>query len=176
MIFKETTLRNAFLIEIEKREDQRGFFARTWCKREFAANNLNVNLVQANIAVSKKRGMLRGMHYQAAPYEEAKLVRCTTGAIFDVIIDLRPDSSTYKQWVGFELTGESHRMIYVPEGFAHGYQTLTEHAEVFYQVSQVYSPESERGVRYDDPAFGIKWPVEALVISDKDKSWPDYLR
>jgi dTDP-4-dehydrorhamnose 3,5-epimerase len=175
MIFTETKLPGAFIIEIEKREDERGFFARAWCKKEFEAYGLNLDWVQANLAFSKRRGTLRGMHYQVAPYEEAKLMRCIRGAIYDVIIDLRPDSPTYKQWLGGELTADNHKMLYVPEGFAHGYQTLMDNIETFYQVSQFYSPESERGLRYDDPAFGIEWPIDVQVISDKDKSWPDYL-
>ena len=176
MIFTQLKLQDAFVIEVEGSKDERGFFARTWCKKEFEANNLNINLVQANLAVTKKKGTLRGMHYQMAPYEESKLVRCTRGAIFDVIVDLRPDSATYKRWVGLELTADNHSMIYVPEGFAHGYEALTDDAEVFYQVSQFFSPEYERGVRYDDPAFKINWPITVQVISEKDKSWPDYSR
>ncbi len=176
MIFKETKLQGVFIIEIEKRQDERGFFARAWCKKEFEAHGLNVHLVQANLAFSQKKGTLRGMHYQMSPYEEAKLVRCIKGAIFDVAIDLRSDSPTYKSWVGVELTDDNHKMLYTPENFAHGYQTLTDNAEVFYQVSQFYSPESERGVRWDDQAFGIKWPeTDDVVISEKDKNWPDYL-
>lgn len=176
MIFKETKLQGAFVIAIEKRQDERGFFARAWCKKEFEAHGLNVHLVQANLAFSQKKGTLRGMHYQVSPYEEAKLVRCIKGAIFDVAIDLRPDSATYKSWVGVELTDDNHKMLYIPENFAHGYQTLTDNAEVFYQVSQFYSPESERGVRWDDPAFGIKWPeTDDVVVSEKDKNWPGYL-
>ncbi len=175
MIFKETNLKGAFIIEIEKKVDNRGFFARTWCRKEFEAHDLNSQLFQANVSFSKRKGTLRGMHYQVAPYEESKLVRCTNGAIFDVIIDLRPDSPTYKQWLGVELTSENYKILFVPEKFAHGFQTLEDNAEVIYQVSQFYSPESERGIRYNDPAFGIKWPIGVQVISDKDKSCPDYL-
>jgi dTDP-4-dehydrorhamnose 3,5-epimerase len=175
MIFTETKLPGAFLIEIEKREDERGFFARAWCREEFGAHDLSVDWVQANLAFSKRRGTLRGLHYQVAPYEEAKLMRCIRGAIHDVIIDLRLESPTYKRWLGVELTADNHKMLYVPEGFAHGYQTLVDNTETFYQVSQFYSPGSERGVRYDDPAFGIEWPIDVQVISSKDRSWPDYL-
>lgn len=175
MIFIETKLKGAYLIEIEKLEDVRGFFARTWCRKEFEEHDLNSQLVQANVSFSKRKGTLRGMHYQVAPYEESKLVRCTSGAIFDVIIDLRQDSPTYKQWLGVELTSENYKMLYVPENFAHGFQTLKDNTEVIYQVSQFYSPESERGIRYNDPAFGIKWSIDVQVISDKDKSCPDYL-
>ena len=176
MIFKETKLKGAFVIEIEKREDERGFFARAWCKKEFEDHGLNAQLVQANIAFSRKKGTLRGMHYQAPPYEEGKLIRCIKGEVFDVIIDLRPDSLTYKEWFGLQLTSDNYKMLYVPAGFAHGYQTLDDNTEVFYPASQFYSPESERGVRWDDPAFGIEWPeTDNLVMSEKDKTWPDYL-
>lgn len=175
MIFTETKLPGAFIIELERREDERGFFARAWCKKEFEAHSLNLDWVQANLAFSKRRGTLRGLHYQIAPYEEAKLMRCIRGAIYDVIIDLRPESPTYKRWLGVELTADNHKMLYVPEGFAHGYQTLMDNTETFYQASQFYSPESERGLRYDDPALGIEWPIDVQVISDKDESWPDYL-
>lgn len=176
MIFKETKLQGVFIIEIEKRQDDRGFFARAWCKKEFEAHGLNVHLVQANLAFSQKKGTLRGMHYQMSPYEEAKLVRCIKGAIFDVAIDLRPDSSTYKEWVAVELTEDNHKTFYIPENFAHGYQTLTDNTELFYQVSQFYSPKYECGVRWNDPVFGIEWPeTDNLMISEKDKNWPDYL-
>ncbi len=175
MIFKETELKGAFIIELEKREDVRGFFARTWCKNEFESHGLNTNFVQANMSYNKKKGTLRGMHYQISPYEEIKLVRCTKGAIYDVIIDLRPDSPTYKKWIGVELTTKNYKMLYVPENFAHGLITLDDNTEVSYQVSQFYSPGSECGARYNDPAFGIKWPLDVQVISDKDKNWADYL-
>ncbi|MFV9690027.1 MAG: dTDP-4-dehydrorhamnose 3,5-epimerase [Desulfobacteria bacterium] len=176
MIFKETKLQGVFIIEIEKRQDERGFFARAWCKKEFEAHGLNVHLVQANLAFSQKKGTLRGMHYQMSPYEEAKLVRCIKGAIFDVAIDLRSDSPTYKEWVAVELTEDNHKTFYIPENFAHGYQTLTDSTELFYQVSQFYSPKSECGVRWNDPVFGIEWPeTDNLMISEKDKNWPDYL-
>lgn len=175
MIFQETELKGAFIIEIEKIQDNRGFFARSFCQREFEKHGLNTQVVQANVSYNRNEGTLRGMHYQAAPYGEVKLVRCTQGAIYDVIIDLRPDSPTYKQWIGVELTSENYKMLYVPENFAHGFQTLEDNTGVTYQVSQFYSPGSERGARYNDPAFGIQWPVEVRVISDKDKSWPDYI-
>ncbi|HXV42374.1 MAG TPA: dTDP-4-dehydrorhamnose 3,5-epimerase [Anaerolineae bacterium] len=175
MIFHETKLKDAYIIEIEKREDERGFFARGWCQHEFEAHGLVPRIVQANISYNKKRGTLRGMHYQIAPYAETKLVRCTRGALYDVIIDLRPASPTYKQWLGVELTAENYKMLYVPEGFAHGFITLEDITEATYQVSQFYTPGAEGGIRYDDPAFGIKWPVEVQVISAKDQSWPDYL-
>jgi len=175
MIFTETRLKDAFIIEIEKREDERGFFARAWCKKEFEAHGLHLDLVQANLVFSNRRGTLRGMHYQVAPYGEAKLMRCIRGAIYDVIIDLRPESPTYKQWLGVELTADNHKMLYVPEYCAHGYQTLVDNTETFYPVSQFYSPGFERGVRWNDPAFGIEWPLNIQVISDKDANWPDYV-
>lgn len=176
MIFTETKLEGAFVVEIERIEDERGFFARAWCEKEFEAHGLNVRWVQANLAFSERRGTLRGLHYQIAPYEEAKLMRCTSGAIYDVIVDLRPDSPTYTQWLGIELTADNHKALYVPKGFAHGYQILMDDTETFYPVSQFYSPGFERGIRWDDPAFGIEWPeVGTRIISDKDRSWPDYL-
>jgi dTDP-4-dehydrorhamnose 3,5-epimerase len=174
MIFTETNLDGAYVIEIQQLEDARGFFARSWCKNEFEMHGLTSRLMQSNISFSKKKGTLRGMHYQIAPSQESKLVRCTKGAIYDVIIDLRPNSPTYKQWLGTELTAENYKMLYVPEDFAHGFQTLENDTEVVYQVSQFYSPQSERGVRYNDPAFGIKWPVDVQVITDKDNNWADY--
>lgn len=174
MIFTATKLSGAFIVEIEQLSDDRGFYARTWCQREFQARNLNSNLVQSNLAYTKRKGTLRGMHYQIPPHEEAKLVRCTSGAIFDVLIDLRQESPTYKQWLGVRLTAENHVMIYVPEGFAHGYQTLEDDIEVSYQVSQYYYPEAERGLCYKDPSFGIEWPLDVQVISEKDSNWPVY--
>ena len=172
MIFRETKLKGAFVIEIERFEDKRGFFARAWCQSEAEANGLISRVVQTNISFNTKRGTLRGMHYQVAPYEQAKLVRCTRGALYDVMIDLRPDSPTYRTWAGVQLTAENYTMLYVPEQFAHGFQTLEDHTEITYQVSQFYSPESERGIRYDDPALGIGWPLQVEVISDKDLRWP----
>jgi len=175
MIFTETKLKSAYIIDINKIEDDRGFFARGWCKKEFEEHGLNPNLAQLNIGYSHKRGTLRGMHYQRAPREEAKLVRCTKGAIYDVIIDLRRDSPTHLQWIGVDLTEENRRMLYAPEGFAHGYQTLSDNTEIYYQTTQFYAPELATGVRYDDPAFGILWPVSIDVISNQDRNWPTYL-
>jgi dTDP-4-dehydrorhamnose 3,5-epimerase len=175
MIFYETELPGAFLIESEPIEDFRGFFARTWCRREFEAHGLNPDLAQANLAFSRKKDTLRGMHYQIPPFTETKSVRCLKGAIYDVIIDLRPDSPTYTQWTGVTLTAENRRMFYIPEGFAHGYQTLADETEVFYQVSQFYAPECERGIRWDDPAFSVRWPeADRPILSEKDANWPLY--
>ncbi|RTE07912.1 dTDP-4-dehydrorhamnose 3,5-epimerase [Paenibacillus whitsoniae] len=176
MLFTETRLKDAYIIELDKIEDDRGFFARSWCREEFKQRGMNPNLVQCNISYNKKKGTLRGMHYQVAPHEEAKLVRCTRGAIYDVIIDLRPESKTYKKWVSVELTADNRTMLYVPEGFAHGFQTLQDETEVFYQMSEFYDPECARGARWDDPAFGIEWPGEhGHVISAKDRSYSEYL-
>jgi dTDP-4-dehydrorhamnose 3,5-epimerase len=175
VIFTETTLKEAFLIEPERREDERGFFARTWCQREFESHGLHKKWVQCNISFNKKKGTLRGMHYQVPPYEEAKLVRCTRGAIFDVIIDLRLQSPSFKQWVTLELTADNRRMLYIPEGFAHGFQTLTDETEIFYQMSQFYAPAHANGVRWDDPVFNITWPADERTISEQDRSYPDFL-
>jgi len=173
--FEETRLPGAFVIDLERREDSRGFFARTWCARELGDHGLSTRLVQANMSWNPRRGTLRGMHFQHPPHAEAKLVRCTRGAIHDVIIDLRRDSPTYKQWIGVDLTPENGRALYVPEGFAHGFQTLVPDTEVHYLVSEFYTPESEGGVRWNDPAFGIEWPDPAnAFLSDKDASWPDF--
>ena len=175
MIFKETKLKGAFLIEVKKLEDNRGFFGRAWCQKEFKEHSLVTDLAQMNVAFNNKNGILRGMHYQAAPYEEVKLVRCTRGAVYDVIIDLRPNSDTYKQWIGVELTADNYRMLYVPAGFAHGYQTLTDNSEIFYLVSEYYKATAEKGVRWDDSAFNIEWPsVSKRIISEKDSRWPDF--
>jgi dTDP-4-dehydrorhamnose 3,5-epimerase len=174
MIFRETILKGAYIIEPERREDSRGFFARLWCRKEFLAEGLNGQLAQSNISYTKAKGTLRGMHYQAAPFGEIKLVRCTMGAIYDVIIDLRPESPTYLQWIAEELTAENRKILYVPKNFAHGFQSLVDDTEVFYQVSEFYVPDAERGVRYDDPIFKITWPLDVGLISDKDRGWPDY--
>jgi dTDP-4-dehydrorhamnose 3,5-epimerase len=173
MIFTETKLKGAFIIEPERQEDERGFFARTFCQEEFKARGLNTNWVQCNISFSKKKGTLRGMHYQVAPHEEIKLVRCTMGTIYDIIIDLRPDSHTFKQWASIELSSENRRMFYVPEKFAHGFQTLANNTEVFYLMSEFYHSENARGVRWDDPALAIKWPItRKQIISPKDRGYP----
>jgi dTDP-4-dehydrorhamnose 3,5-epimerase len=175
MIFTPTKLPGSFIIEPEKLEDDRGFFARSWCEREFAAHGLNARLVQCDISFSKRRGTLRGMHYQLSPFEEAKLVRCTSGSIYDAIIDLRPGSSTFKKHIGLVLTAENHKILYVPEGFAHGFLTMEDNAEVFYQMSEFHSPEHARGVRWNDPAFGISWPLVPTTMSDRDRNCPDFV-
>ena len=172
MKFTETCLPGVFLIEIEPIADERGFFARSWCAREFAERGLNPNLAQCNLSFNHRAGTLRGMHYQAAPHEEAKLVRCTQGAIYDVVVDLRPGSPTYCCWAGRELTASNRSMLFIPEGCAHGFQTLTPNSEVFYQMSAFYYPAAARGVRWDDPAFGIDWPPAERTISEKDLSYP----
>jgi dTDP-4-dehydrorhamnose 3,5-epimerase len=175
MLFTPTNLKGVFIITPEKREDHRGFFARAWCKKEFETHGLNTDLVQVNVGFSKKQGTLRGMHFQTEPYEECKLVRCTMGEIVDVVIDLRPDSPTHKQWISVELSADNRTMLYVPEGFAHGYLTLVDNTEVAYQTSQFYEPGHAKGVRFDDPAFGITWPRTVDVISEADRNWPLYL-
>lgn len=176
MIFTETKLPGAFIIDIEKHQDDRGFFARAWCQNEFEAQGLNTHWVQANLGFSNKKGTIRGLHYQIAPHAEIKLIRCIRGAVYDVIVDLRPESPTYKQWLGVELTADNHKMFYIPEGFAHGYQALVDDAETFYQVSQFYAPGAEKGIRWNDSAFNIEWAItKNLILSEKDKSWPDYL-
>jgi dTDP-4-dehydrorhamnose 3,5-epimerase len=175
MILFETSLKGTFLIQPEKREDGRGFFARTWCQREFAMHGLPTQWVQCNISFNKRKGTLRGMHYQASPYGEAKLVRCTRGAIYDVVIDLRPDSSTFKHHLAVVLSAQNYKMLYIPEGMAHGFQTLENNTEVFYQMSQFYAPDYGRGVRWDDPAFKIPWPGDERIISARDRKYPDFL-
>jgi dTDP-4-dehydrorhamnose 3,5-epimerase len=164
LIFTETELAGAFVIELERHTDERGFFARTFCQQEFEAHGLRAEVAQCNVSFNKRKGTLRGMHYQAAPFAEAKLVRCTAGSIYDVIIDLRPASPTFKRHFAVELSAENHRMLYIPDDFAHGFQTLEDDTEVFYQMAQRYSAEHARGVRWNDPAFGIEWPKGERII------------
>ncbi len=171
MIFTETKFKGAFIIEPEKIEDERGFFARTWDEEIFRKNELNPKLVQCNISFNKKRGTIRGMHYQSPPYEETKLVRCTKGSIFEVMIDLRPESETFKKWLSVEISSENYKMLYVPEGFALGFQTLEDNTELHYQMSQVYMPEYARGICWDDKTFQISWPLKPTIISKKDLSY-----
>jgi dTDP-4-dehydrorhamnose 3,5-epimerase len=202
MIFSETKLKGAYIIDIEKLVDERGFFARSWCQHEFEAHGLNPRLVQCNISFNLKKGTMRGMHYQADPYEEAKVVRCVRGSIYDVIIDIRPDSATYCHWTGVELSSPcfhlppsisplpvdcspstahsspltaNYNMLYVPEGFAHGFLTLEDDTEVFYQMSEFHAPNHARGFRWNDPAFRVEWPADVQVISDRDRSYPDFV-
>jgi len=174
VLFTETRLHGAYIIEPERREDRRGFFARVWCQRELAERGLNPGVAQVNIGFTPRQGGLRGLHYQVAPRPEVKVVRCTMGALFDVILDLRPESPSYKQWVAVRLTAANHRMVYVPEGCAHGCQSLVDDTEMCYLTSAFYAPDFARGVRYDDPAFEIRWPLAVTSISDADRSWPDY--
>ena len=173
MQFEETSLKGAYLIIPDPHIDERGLFARTWCQKEFKQHNLNPNIVQCNTSWNSNLGTLRGMHFQKSPNQEAKVVRCTSGSIFDVIIDLREDSPTYKQWEGFELDALNRNGLYIPEGLAHGFITLKDNSEVFYQMSHFYHPDSSAGVRWNDPAFEVSWPIEPLVISDKDADYPD---
>ncbi|MCA9217712.1 MAG: dTDP-4-dehydrorhamnose 3,5-epimerase [Planctomycetales bacterium] len=176
MKFTETPLPGAYVVELEPFHDDRGFFARGWCQNEFEAAGLKSTIRQANISSNKLAGTMRGMHYQAPPHGETKLVRCVRGALYDVIIDVREGSKTFGQWFGIELTAENDKMLYIPEQFAHGFITLVDNTEVTYLVTEFYTPGSERGIRYDDPAFNIEWPLEVRVISDKDKSWDDFTR
>ena len=174
MIFAQTPLSGAYIVDIERLADDRGFFARSFCRDEFEARGLDPRVVQCDISFNARRGTLRGMHYQAAPFAEAKLVRCTQGAIHDVIVDLRPGSPTFKQHFGVDLAAGSHRALYVPEGLAHGFLTLADSSEVFYQMSESYAPEHARGFRWDDPAFAIEWPQAVRIMSDRDRSYPDF--
>jgi len=175
VIFTETDLRGAFIIEPEKIADERGYFARTWCQEEFSRRGLTSQFIQGNISSNTKKGTLRGMHYQVHPHEEVKLVRCTQGAIYDVIIDLRPGSPTFKKWMAVELTAENYLALYIPEKFAHGFQTLVDNTEVFYQMSGSYHPDYGRGIRWNDPAFGIEWPSDEQIISARDQEFPDFI-
>lgn len=174
MIFTATPLAGLYLVEPERHEDERGWFARSWCAREFADHGLDARLAQTSLSFNRQRGTLRGMHYQRAPHAEAKLVRCVRGAIWDVAVDLRPESPTRGRWQGFELSAENGCALYVPEGFAHGFQTLLAESEVLYHISNFYAPEAATGVRHDDPAFAIAWPLPVASISQRDASWPDY--
>jgi dTDP-4-dehydrorhamnose 3,5-epimerase len=174
MEFLETKLAGVFEIRIEPMSDERGFFARTWCEKEFQSHGLNSSIAQCSASFNNRKGTLRGMHYQAPPFAEMKVVRCGKGAIFDVVVDLRFESSTFKDWIGVELTAENHKMLYVPEGCAHGFLTLEDETEVVYQISEFYHAESARGVRWDDPAFRIEWPMPPEVMSERDRTYPDF--
>ena len=173
--FKQTKLTGVFIIEPERFDDARGFFARSFSETEFEAHGLNPRLVECNISFNARRHTVRGMHFQRAPHAQAKLVRCTAGAIYDVAIDLRPESATYGEWIAVELSAENRRLLYVPEGLAHGFQTLTDNSEVFYQVSSTYAPASADGVRWNDPAFRVEWPeTERVIINERDRTYPDF--
>ena len=174
MIFSASTLEGAFVIALDRKEDARGYFARTFCVEEFEAHGLNPRVVQCNMSFNRRKGTLRGMHWQVQPRAEAKLVRVTRGAIHDVIVDLRPESPTRLQHFAVDLTAENGRMLYIPEGFAHGFQTLAENTEVFYQMSEFYAPEHARGARWNDEAFGIEWPLPDPIMSERDQAWPDF--
>jgi dTDP-4-dehydrorhamnose 3,5-epimerase len=176
MKFLETPLQGVRLIEFEPAFDERGFFARTWCREEFLKQGLNPNLAQCSLSFNKQKGTLRGMHYQCEPHQEAKLVRCCSGAVYDVILDLRPSSPTCGKWFAVELTANNHKMLYVPEGCAHGFQTLADQSTVFYQISEAYHPESACGIRWDDPFFAIHWPISAPILSERDRSFANYRR
>jgi len=175
MHFLPTTLPGVFVVEMELREDERGFFARSWCAAEFAAHGLDTGLAQCSVSYNKRRGTLRGMHFQAALHAEVKLVRCTAGAVYDVAVDLRPHSPTFRRWTATELTAENRRALYVPKGCGHGFQTLTAGAEVLYHMSEVYHAEAARGVRWNDPAFGIRWPLADPFLSERDAAYADFL-
>lgn len=174
MIFTETPLKGAYLIEINKIGDDRGFFGRSWCQKEMEEAGLNSKIVQINTSVSKDRGTLRGLHFQVAPYQECKMIRCTRGAIFDMIVDIRPESATFLKWHGVELTEGNHKALYSPEGFAQGFITLMDDTEITYSATEFYVPGMDRGVRYNDPQIGIELPLEPIVLADKDASWPDF--
>lgn len=174
MIFEETDLQDVYLIKHQEIIDERGFFARSWCANEFKEKKLHHNFVQSSISFNNIKGTLRGMHYQCNPFEEVKIVRCTRGAIFDVVIDIRKNSSTYLKWIGLELNEDNRLMLYIPKGFAHGFVTLLDRSEVFYQISEYYEKDAARGIRYNDPLFNIRWPINASIISEKDTQWPNY--
>lgn len=175
MIFKEAEIEGAYIIELNKHEDKRGFFARSYCENEFKDEGISFSPVQANIGYSRNKHTLRGLHYQVNPHAEAKLVRCVKGKLYDVIVDLRQDSRTYGEWTGVVLDSDNHTMFFVPEGCAHGYQTLADETEISYMVSAFYEPDAERGIRWNDPAFDIEWfNTENLIISEKDQNWPDF--
>lgn len=174
MIFKDTPISDAYIIEPEKISDHRGFFARIWCQDKLRKMGLKSELAQSNVGFSYQKGTLRGLHFQESPHAEVKIVRCSRGAIFDVIVDLRPESPSYKHWFGVELSDENCKMIYVPEGVAQGYITLADNTEIYYHTTEFYHPESASGVRFDDSEFGIVWPIEIAAISQQDREWPDY--
>ena len=174
MQFTPTSLLGAYVIDIRKIGDERGFFGRSWCAEEMARAGLDAQIAQINTSLSRYKGTLRGLHFQVAPFQESKMIRCTRGAVFDVIVDLRPESATFQQWFGMELNEDNHRALYSPKGFAQGFLTLQDNSEITYFSSAPYAPGKDRGVRFDDPAFGIEWPMAPVVMSDKDRAWPDF--
>ena len=174
MIFTESKLKGVCLIEPEPVTDNRGFFARTFCREAFTERGMRIDFAQCSVSFNRSKGTLRGMHYQVEPYREAKVVRCTMGALYDVVVDMRPDSPTFRQWASFELSAENRHLVYVPEGFAHGFLTREDNTEVFYMITEFYHRKAARGVRWDDPAFGIEWPDEVRVLSDRDAQYPDF--
>lgn len=174
MIFRQLEIPGAYVVELDRHEDERGFFARSFCEREFAAQGIDVRMVQSNISFNRRRGTLRGLHYQAVPFEEAKLVRCTRGAAWDVLVDLRPVSPTVTRWVAHTLSADNGRALFVPEGCAHGFLTLEDETELFYQMSEYYHPDAARGVAWDDPAFAIEWPEEPTIVSERDASYAPF--
>jgi dTDP-4-dehydrorhamnose 3,5-epimerase len=177
MRFVETELEGAYVLDLEPIEDERGFFGRAWCKRELEERGLSAELAQCNLSLSRRKGTLRGLHFQIPPHAEVKVVRCVRGAMFDVIVDLRRDSATYTRWIAVELSADNRRALYVPEGFAHGFQTLADETETFYMISAEYSPDAARGLRWNDDTFGIEWPdPENALLSERDRGWPDFVR
>lgn len=176
MIFKETELKGAYIIESEPLKDERGYFARTYCQNDFRQNGLELTIAQCDVSYNRQKGTLRGLHYQSAPHEEAKLVSCTRGAMYDVIVDIREQSPTYCRWLAVELTEQNHKMLYIPKGFAHGFQTLADDTRVYYQMSEYYHPELARGIRWNDSAFSIKWPVKISIMAAKDHQFPDFIQ
>jgi dTDP-4-dehydrorhamnose 3,5-epimerase len=175
MIFNETNFSGVYTIEPEKLEDERGFFARIWDNKVFEEKGLDSKILQSSISFNKKKGTLRGMHFQYGPFKESKMVRCTKGKIYDVIVDLRKDSKTFKKWFSIELSESNHKILYIPKGFAHGFQTLEDNTEVYYQISEFYNPAYSNGIRWDDPVFGIKWPLNNPIISEKDLVWNGFV-
>lgn len=174
MILTPTEIAGVYMVELEPHPDERGFFARTWCRREFERHGLDARLAQCNISYNQRRATLRGMHYQALPHPESKLIRCTQGAIYDVALDLRPEQSSYRKWIGIELSAQNRRALYVPAGCAHGFQSLTDGSEVLYHMSEFYQPDLARGVRWNDPSFAIAWPLPDPILSARDAGYPDY--
>jgi dTDP-4-dehydrorhamnose 3,5-epimerase len=175
VIFRETALAGAFVIDLAPHADERGFFARAWCAREFADHGLETRIAQCSVSRTIRRGTLRGLHYQRPPHAEVKVVRCIAGAVHDVIVDLRPESATYRQHVAVELSADNHRALYVPAGFAHGFLTLTDDVELFYQMSEFHAPDAGAGVRWDDPAFAIQWPLSTPLLNERDRTYPDFV-